>query len=227
MSLPSAFSIKHVLVLAWRGARQHLLFLLGSVALVAAAGYALQLIALIPRPAALHPVTVSVIVVAQLVGQLILSLGLFRITLSIVAGQSPRIEQLYQDYRLVGRYIVSSMVYGLAVTVGLVLLIIPGIIIMLRYQMYAYALVDKQLGPLAALKFSATITRGNLWRLVGLYLVLYLINIAGLLVFGVGLLITIPLTMVAQAAVYRQLVLHHDEDATQFSATSRASGVAR
>lgn len=48
-------------------------------------------------------------------------------------------------------------------------------------------------------------TKGHKGWLFGFAIVLGLLNIAGFLAFGVGLLFTIPITIMAQIYVYRQL----------------------
>jgi uncharacterized membrane protein len=57
----------------------------------------------------------------------------------------------------------------------------------------------------AALKKSATMTKGHMGKLIGYMLVLGLINIIGFLCLIIGLLITIPVTKLAIAYLYQQL----------------------
>jgi uncharacterized membrane protein len=51
---------------------------------------------------------------------------------------------------------------------GLMLLIVPGVYILLTYGFYFLEMVDKNLGPIAALKRSAEITKGAKWSLLRL-----------------------------------------------------------
>jgi uncharacterized membrane protein len=88
---------------------------------------------------------------------------------------------------------------------GLILLIVPGIYLGLKYQFFSYLIVDKELGVLDSLKESSQITQGVKWQLFGFSLALIGINILGALAFGIGLLVTIPLTVVAHVFVYRKL----------------------
>ena len=89
--------------------------------------------------------------------------------------------------------------------VGLLLCIIPGIILSVRFQFFGWAIVDRELGPFEAMQESWELTRGSFWNLVLLWLVLAGINILGALALGVGLLITSPMSMVAVGFVYRRL----------------------
>ena len=64
----------------------------------------------------------------------------------------------------------------------------------------------KQNGIIDSLEKSSVITKGIRWDLFVFGVFLILINIAGFLVFFVGLFVTIPTTMMAQAYVYRKLL---------------------
>jgi uncharacterized membrane protein len=95
---------------------------------------------------------------------------------------------------------------ALIVIGGFILLIIPGIFFALRLQFTCYLIVDKNLGPVEAVKTSWKITKGNAWNLFFLGILLGLINILGLLCLIVGLFVTVPLTMLATTFVYRKLL---------------------
>ncbi len=99
----------------------------------------------------------------------------------------------------------ATILTGLAIIVGLVLLIVPGIIFMLMYMFVMFIVIDRGLGPIKAMKESARITRGYKWQLLGFVLVLTLINLAGALALLVGLLVTVPVTSLAFAHAYRAL----------------------
>ena len=103
------------------------------------------------------------------------------------------------------KYILTSVLVGLAFIVGLVFLIVPGIIIALAFGMALYLVMDRNMDAIPAIKESIRITRGNRWRLFLLYVFMLLINIIGLLVLVVGLLVTIPVTMLAGVHAYRML----------------------
>jgi len=61
------------------------------------------------------------------------------------------------------------------------------------------------MGPIEALKASATATYGVKWDLFGFWIVCGAIIVAGLLCLIVGIFAAVPTVMVAQALVYRQL----------------------
>lgn len=104
-------------------------------------------------------------------------------------------------------YLLASLVVGLMIVGGLILLIIPGIIFAIRYMFVPYLVIDRGLGFRKAMKESRRITYGHKWQLLGLLGVLGLFNLVGLLALVVGLLVTIPVTALTVVHVYR--ILEH------------------
>lgn len=105
-------------------------------------------------------------------------------------------------------FIASEVSPGLLV--GLSLLILLGsflaVYISLGLLFYQYLVVDKELGPVQSLKTSWNITKGNRLQLITLLVVLLLLNFIGALLVGIGLLVTIPFTILAFARVYQMLI---------------------
>ncbi len=106
------------------------------------------------------------------------------------------------------KFFFATLLSGLAVAVGFVLLIIPGIIVALMLLFTKYIVIDRGLGPIEALQESRRITTGHKWKLLELLIVILLINIVGLICLFVGLLVTIPVTTLALVHTYRLLAGH-------------------
>jgi len=136
---------------------------------------------------------------------LFLALGLIRAALAVTRGETPEVGMLFQGMGF-GPYIVASIIFGIAVAIGFVLCIVPGIIVAIVYGFYGYVILDEnQQSPIDALKRSADITRGHRGELFLLGLALLGINIVGALLCLVGLLFTHGITAVAIAHAYRTL----------------------
>lgn len=102
-------------------------------------------------------------------------------------------------------YLLGQIVVGVIVLIGLVLLIVPGIIAAVGLMFSSYLIVDKGRGPVEAVKESWAMTKGHKWELALLALALLGLNILGLLVLVVGLLVTVPVSMLAVVHAYRKL----------------------
>jgi uncharacterized membrane protein len=116
------------------------------------------------------------------------------------------VKDLFSYRSFFWRYLGGTLLYSLFVLGGLLLLIIPGIIWGIRYQFIPYLIVDKNMSVGEAVRRSNDLTRGSTWELLGFSVVLLVINLLGVLAFIVGQLVTIPITMLAQAYVYRRLL---------------------
>ncbi len=137
--------------------------------------------------------------------QMIVSLGLIRIALNFVDNVESRTSDLFSCIPLFFKYLLASILYGLIVMLGLILLIVPGIIWAIKFQFYGYLIVDRNLGPIEALKGSSAVTRGAKGDLFVLGFLLGLINLLGALCLLIGLFATIPTAMVSLAFVFRRL----------------------
>ncbi|MCX6784982.1 MAG: hypothetical protein NTV81_03560 [Candidatus Komeilibacteria bacterium] len=75
----------------------------------------------------------------------------------------------------------------------------------LSFQFAGLAIIDQKLKVIPALKYSLKITKGHKFNLFSLALLLFLVNLAGAICLGIGLLFTLPLSWVAIAYAYRFL----------------------
>jgi len=103
------------------------------------------------------------------------------------------------------KFAAGYILYSLLVAAGLILFIVPGVVFMVKYQYVIYFIADKDAYIGEAFQRSSAITRGIKWELFVFLILLSLINMAGVICFFVGLIVTIPVTMIAMAYVYRKL----------------------
>jgi uncharacterized membrane protein len=130
-------------------------------------------------------------------------MGLIRAALSVLDGGRPDVSMLFQTEGL-APYLIASIVFGVAVFVGLVLCIIPGLILGFLLFFYGYAIVDGRTDDaIEALKTSWNLASKNVGPLLLLFVLAILINIVGALLCGIGLLFTYPITAVAVAYGWR------------------------
>lgn len=112
---------------------------------------------------------------------------------------------LRQFFCMIGIVILSTILIGL----GLILLIIPGIYVMTRLSLSNLSLVDRKGGVVASLRYSWNITKGPVfWTIFLTIIVVILLCIIGMILFGVGILVTYPLAILLMAQLYRTLTMH-------------------
>ncbi len=142
--------------------------------------------------------------VVSTVAMITLETGFALIVLKLVRSQAAAYKEIIPSFDLVWRAILSSALTALFVLGGFLLLIIPGIYIALRLSMVNFAVIDGA-KVMESLRQSGRLTDGHKWHLLGFFVVMTLINIVGFLFLIVGLLVTIPVTMLAYAHIYQKL----------------------
>ena len=214
------FSISEAIHFGWNTMKSNLGFFIGLLILVFLFS---SLFSIIAAKATEANIFLGIIFyIADFSLSIIISIGLVKIALRFCDNEKGRFADLFSQYPLFPQYLVGSILYGLIVFAGTILLIIPGIIWGIQFCFYDYFIVDKGLGPIEALKRSSAITRGVKWDLFGFFLVLLGINLLGALCLLIGLFVTIPTTMVALAFVYRKLMAQAEN--VQVSETSLEEG---
>ena len=131
--------------------------------------------------------------------------GLHVMALKSVDGEIPRIVDLFGSLERGPAYLLALSIYCLAVSGGLVLLIVPGIYLAIRYCLFAQVITDTSASALAALRKAAALAHGNWAPLGALFLIAFLLNIAGMALLGIGLIISFPVSLLAIAGFYRSL----------------------
>lgn len=103
-------------------------------------------------------------------------------------------------------YLLGALLYGIVVACGMVLLIVPGVLWAIRYGFFGFLIVDQGLDPLSAMRRSAELTRPVRGPLFVFGLLLLGVNLLGALALGIGLLFTVPASVMAVCRVYRRLL---------------------
>jgi uncharacterized membrane protein len=103
-------------------------------------------------------------------------------------------------------YIIGSFILLSLISLGTVLFVAPGVYIAVRYQFMPYLIIDRGMGPVEAFKAAGAMARGLWMELLLLLLFLAGLNTLGAIPLGLGLLITVPVTALAHAMIYRDLV---------------------
>lgn len=144
-------------------------------------------------------------IVFQTVFSTILGMALYRISLQIVDGKKPTWHNVFEDFNKFFNYYFGSLFYGICVGIGLLLLIVPGVYLSLKWLFWPLNVVDKGMGPIESLKESSKQTEGIKWDLLGLFIVTILINVLGVLCLLIGMFVALPVTMIAWAHIYRKI----------------------
>ncbi len=136
---------------------------------------------------------------------IVFSIGMVRVVLNVYENKALKFENLYEDWRLIGWYILGGIINGLLVILGLVLLIIPGIFVAVRLSMWPYIMLEGESNSIEAIKKSWKLTEGKVLKLIGLYLVQFLVVLLGIIALLVGVVVAMPVISLSLVFVYKKL----------------------
>ena len=152
----------------------------------------------------------AVVIMLFLVG---LDLGFKKIALNIHDRHESSVKDLFTSFSLTPKALVGWVLYALMVWIGWIFFVLPGFIALLRFAFFPYFIVDKNAGPIDALKMSWSVTKDHVWDMFAFWVAIKIIIYLGFISW-MGVILTWPLSTLAYAYFYRKLVfdeiqMHH------------------
>ena len=199
------FSIKEALTFGWETLQANVVLYLKLLAL-------LIVISLIPAMILGKIATAAggampiLLQFLNIVWQSVVGMGVLKIGLKLYDKQPIELSDLWSSAPLILNYLITKILFSVIVAIGLILLIVPGLIWLMQFYVCTYLVVDRGAKPIAALKASSAVTQGAKWDLGLFTTVSALINLGGFLLLGVGIMVTLPVTLLASVHIYRTLL---------------------
>jgi hypothetical protein len=178
---PLEFRLGDVVVRAWTILSRHLLTFLGLVAILEAFPV-IGLPLLMPYLAKPGGVTANLLVsvvggiVAMVFSALSQTVVVFATFQDLRGQEVNAVESLTRGLARVVPSIVTSLIMGIAVAIGLVLFIAPGLIALAAFSIALPVCVVERAGPLTSLSRSAELTRGHWWPILGVSLAILIVS---------------------------------------------------
>lgn len=135
----------------------------------------------------------------------IATMGFLAVTIKVAKEEDCSWGDFFNVVHLFFSFLWAEILFYLAVIGGLLLLIVPGIIFGIKFSLWPYFVLDRRFKGVEALKASNSAVYGFKWDICLLWIATFLLNILGALFFGIGLFVTVPVTMLAWALVYLRL----------------------
>jgi uncharacterized membrane protein len=137
--------------------------------------------------------------------QLALVLVLARVSLRLYDGEPVDLSQpgpLVQGY---WPFVLTMFLYGILVSIGFALLIIPGVLLGLAFGYAPLFTADGQKDLVEAFRASSRLTRGYRGQLFGLWLLVIGVNVLGAMALGIGVVVTVPMSALALVYAFRRM----------------------
>jgi uncharacterized membrane protein len=132
------------------------------------------------------------------------AMGMTRYALRLARGENAEFKDIFSGGPYLN-FMLATLLVGLGTFFGLLFCIVPGIILSLAWVFTGQSVLDRNLGPIDAMKNSWNLTNGHRWDLLLLLILLTGVNILGLLACCVGLFVTTTMTFLAIAWAYLRL----------------------
>ena len=135
------------------------------------------------------------------------AMGLFAISLDRASGGDVHNDRLFQFFPWAMRLLFTTVLMTLLLLIGYLLLILPGIYLSVAYLFAMPLLVREQMGIVQALEASRKSITHRWFTVFGLLVALAVINVVGAIPFGIGLIWTIPLSVIATGLAYQKIFI--------------------
>mgnify|MGYP001109631286 CR=1 FL=1 len=125
--------------------------------------------------------------------------------IDICREQTPEFRDFFAGFQYFLPLLLLSLITSIFIAIGILLLIIPGIYLAVAYLFSSYLVVDRGLDFWPAMELSRRTIHPRWFSFFAFVLLLVLLNLAGAIALGVGLLVTIPLSFCAVTVAYAEI----------------------
>lgn len=137
---------------------------------------------------------------------IILTAGYYIVAIKIAKGKRWEFIDFFEGFRKFMPIILVNLLAFILIFIGYILLIIPGIYLSISYYFTLLFVIEYRFSFWQALEASRKVVDKKWWAFFGLYNVLFLINLGGLLALGIGLSFTLPFTYCIAVAAFEDIV---------------------
>ena len=134
-------------------------------------------------------------------------LGISFAFLKAARDERAEVKDIFAAFSNYWNAVLASLLVGALVIIGLFILIVPGIFIACKLAFTPYLVVDRKMEVTEAIRESWRMTNGHALTVFVIGLLAIPLSIAGLLVMGVGIIISVMWVSLALASLYHAVTL--------------------
>lgn len=196
------FMISEVFGTSWKHTKSQIWVLVGLFI-----GFSIlsMIVTLFGMPAQGSIVGRVIVQIVSLLISCIFMLGYVKNIFQALDGEEPQFSAYGQQSRKIITYLIANILFSIAVCIGMVLLIIPGIYLYLRLQFFTAFIVEEDCGIIESLQKSWNMTQGQTLPLFLLLLTMIGTAIVGCILFFVRFFVAVPLIYMMQCYTFRKL----------------------
>jgi hypothetical protein len=132
-----------------------------------------------------------------------LQIGFIKICLDVYAGKHPPYANLLHSLKRRPKFLIAQLAYLVMVSIGLLLLLIPGFYLGGKFAFFGFDIAENDSTILDSFHASTALTNGSISELAYYLFLLTLLNLFGALWLGLGLLVTVPVSVLTMTSLYQ------------------------
>jgi hypothetical protein len=159
----------------------------------------------------------ATLIIGTIIGMVVASAGMGLLSGAISAGTyilfakklltgRAEIGDVFKGFNYFVPALVASILVGIFTFVGILLCILPGLVVAAVYQFVFLFIIDRKLDFWPAMEASHAVVKTDYMGFTLFLLAMACLHIAGALLCGLGLIVTIPLQYAAITIAYRDVV---------------------
>lgn len=131
-----------------------------------------------------------------------ISYGAYFAYLRAARGDRPEFTDLFAGFGNYWNVVVASFVVELIIVIGFLFLIVPGVVFICKFLFVPFLVVDRKMRAFDAMNESWRMTDGHAWTIFFALLLALPVMAAGVLLLGVGVIVSIMWIGIVFGALY-------------------------
>jgi hypothetical protein len=201
----SAISVRHAFDFAWPAFKKHFGLFTAVLLTIFGAWIVLEIVVIAGQRFGI--LLWAVMHLAFLFFLAGVEVGLLQVCRALSDGKAPAFAETFACLPLGSKFLAAQILYLLMVVIGLLLLVVPGVYLGVRYALLGFCFADGERNLLRCFQQSAIRGKGVTTALLRILVTLLVLNLLGASLLALGLFITVPLSVLVMTDVYRQLTV--------------------
>lgn len=131
--------------------------------------------------------------------------GFIIVTIKLLLHHPTDVNDFTKGFKFILPLLLYSVVSTVFISIGFILLILPGIYLLVCYLFTTWLIIDRKLDFWRAMELSRKTLHKHWFEVFGFFLILCLINFGGLLLLGLGMVVTVPWTLCTLTVAYKDI----------------------
>jgi hypothetical protein len=164
-----------------------------------------------PPPAEPNLVNQQIVAILSYPVVMPIMVGIVMLAINYSRGEAIKFQSIFHYYHLMGKLALAGILIYIMTVIGFILFIIPGIYLSIAYIFTLPLIVDKGMDVWDAMELSRKTVTRHWFKIFGLFFLLSLFMVLGILTFGIGLIWAVPLLFITLYGVLYPMIFNEFE----------------